>query len=87
MERMLEICRKPGKVPTMTPEIQQALKIKEIVITKYKTVETVNADGSINIKNVPVNVNITKLVNEQKKLVKNYSAEEKLKELEQIFTK
>lgn len=87
MERMLEVCRKPGKVPTMTADIQKALKIKEIVITKYKTVETVNADGSINIKNVPVNVNITKLINEQKKLVKNYTAEEKLKELEQIFTK
>lgn len=87
MERMLEICRKPAKVPKMTAEIQQAIKIKEIVITKYKTVETVNDDKSINIKKIPVNVNITKLVNEQKKLVKNYSAEEKLQELEKIFTK
>ncbi len=84
---MLEVFRKPQPPQKMTEEIKKQTELKDIIVTKYKTVEKINEDGSITISKEPQNVNITKLVNEQKKLVKNYSAEEKLIELEKIFTK
>ena len=86
-EKVLEVTKKPKRAPTLTDEEKKTLKLKDVIITKYKTVEKVNKDGSITIINEPINVNITRLVNEQKKMIKNYSAEEKLIELEKIFTK
>lgn len=86
-EKILEITKRPKKPPILTEEQKKVLKLKDVIITKYKAVEKVNDDGSITITNEPINVNITKLVNEQKKMIKNYSAEEKLSELEKIFTK
>lgn len=86
-EKILEITKRPQRPPKLTDEEKRILRMKDVIVTKYKTIEKVNNDGSIIITNEPQNVNITKLVNEQKKMIKNYSAEEKLIELEKIFTK
>lgn len=80
---MLEIERKrtgPTQQPTMP-------KKQDIVITKTKIETIENEDGSTTLKRIPVKVNITKKVNETKKMIKNYTAEEKIAELEKIFTK
>ena len=87
MEKMLEIYRKPTHAPVITKEIKEQLRTKDIIITKYKDEETVNEDGSITHKRIPINVNITKKINEEKKLIKTYTAEEKLIELEKVFSK
>lgn len=78
---MLEIERKPEK-----PKLYQ-VEQRDIIITKYKETTIYNEDGSILTKKEPVQVNITKKVNETKKMIKNYTAEEKLAELEKVFTK
>ena len=87
MEKMLEIYRKHTPAPIITKEIKDQLKPKDIIITKYKDEESVNEDGSITHKRIPINVNITKKINEEKKLIKTYTAEEKLIELEKVFSK
>ena len=87
MEKMLEVCRKITPAPMITEERMEELAPKDIIITKYKIEEIVNDDGSITSKRIPVNVNITKKINEEKKLIKTYTAEEKLIELEKVFSK
>ena len=84
---MLEVCRKITPAPMITEERMEELAPKDIIITKYKIEEIVNDDGSITSKRIPVNVNITKKINEEKKLIKTYTAEEKLIELEKVFSK
>lgn len=68
-------------------ELQEAGKVKDVIVTRYTEVETVNENGEKVIKRKANEINVTKLVNETKKLVKNATAEEKLAELEKIFTK
>ena len=87
MEKMLEVCKPPEKAWKLTDEQRKKLKIRDIIVIKYKNEQTINDDGSITIKRVPQMTNITKKVNEQKKAIKTFTAEEKLIELEKIFTK
>lgn len=60
---------------------------QDIIVTKYQNKTIYNEDGSITVKRIPKLVNITKRINETKKLIKKDSAAEKLAELERIFTK
>lgn len=89
-EKMLNIYKKP-KEKRLTKEemkeLQEAGKVKDVIVTRYTEVETVNENGEKVIKRKANEINVTKLVNETKKLVKNATAEEKLAELEKIFTK
>ena len=80
---MLEVCNIKKK-PSKKHEDKTS---KDVIITKYKIETIENEDGTTTIKRIPVNVNITKKVNETKKMIKNYTAEEKLAELEKVFTK
>lgn len=81
---MLEILKK-AKQPKKGAK-EKDKPNRDIFVTKYEElIEYKN--GEKIIKRVPKVVNITKKVNETKKLIKNYSAEEKLIELERIFTK
>ena len=87
---MLSIYKKPKMKRLTKEEIkehQNAAKIKDVIVKKYNEVETYTEEGDKLTRRVPKEVNVTKLVNETKKLVKNASAEEKLAELEKIFTK
>lgn len=59
---------------------------KDIIVTKTIDVEEEKEDGTKIIKKQKTKVNITKKVNETAKLIKNKSAEEKLAELEKVFT-
>lgn len=66
-------CRKPD-----------TLKYPEIITVKYSEKTVYNEDGSKTVKRIGEKVNVTKKVNESKKLVKTYSAEEKLQEIERL---
>lgn len=66
-EKVLEITKRPKKPPILTEEDRNKLKLRDVIVTKYKTVEKVNNNGSITITNEPQKVNITRLVNEQKR--------------------
>ena len=59
---------------------------KDIIVTKTIDVEEEKEDGTRIIKKQKTKVNITKKVNETAKLIKNKTAEEKLAELEKVFT-
>lgn len=78
---MLEVCRKKDKVRKAAPEQS------EIIITKYETVTEYGTEGEEIKRRLPKKVNITRKINETKKLLKNYTAEEKVKEIEKIFSK
>lgn len=62
-------------------------KNRDVIVTKFQYKTTYNEDGSFTTKRVPTMVNITKKMNEQKKLIKKDTAAEKLAELERIFSK
>lgn len=77
-----------GKKPT--PKInKEQLKqaYQDIIITKHEKIVTYNDNGDMVIKRMPVKVNITRKVNETARLIKEQTAEQKLAELEKIFTK
>ena len=59
----------------------------DIVVTKTKLEENVINHNTIEMKRVEYQVNLSRKVNETAKLIKNQQAIEKLKEIEQIFTK
>ena len=58
----------------------------DIIIQRKKEVIKHNEDGSYTVSYETENVNITAKVNESKKLIKNATAVEKLKEIEKVFT-
>lgn len=59
----------------------------DIIIHKFEEKTEYLKDGTKQIKKVKKEINLTKKINETKKLLKNYSAEEKLQEIEKVFTK
>ena len=59
-------------------------KYPEIITVKYVEKTIYNEDGSLTIKRIPEKVNITRKVNESKKLIKTYTDEEKMAEIERI---
>lgn len=78
---MLEVMKKNNNNYKLTPA-----KRTDIIVTKFEKKTEVQEDGTIITKTIPKNVNITKLVNETKKLVKRDLAQEKLNELKSIYT-
>ena len=62
-----------------------SLKGREIIVNKVSWETEVAENGDIIKKKKIKKVNITKKINEEKKLIKNNQAEEKLAELEKIF--
>lgn len=61
------------------------LKGREIIVNKVSWETEVAENGDIIQKRNVKKINITKKINEEKKLIKNNQAEEKLAELEKIF--
>lgn len=59
----------------------------DIIIEKLTYQETVTENGIIEKKPTYKKVNLTKKINETAKLLKTNTAEEKIKELEKIFTR
>ena len=59
-------------------------KYPEIITMKFIEKTIYNEDGTKTVKRIGEKVNITKKVNESKKLIKTYSAEEKLQEIERL---
>ena len=84
-----------GKIQVLTPPKNQGKKANEkivknsgdIIVIKAYEEETVNEKGEKTIKTINTKVNITKKVNETAKLVKERTAQQKLEELEKIFSK
>lgn len=60
------------------------LKKKDIIINKISYKEEYNEKGEKVIKRIVTPYNVTKKVNETAKLLKQYTAQEKLKEFEKI---
>ena len=74
--------------PIKSTKVKKGTKIvpKDIIITKYEEKTTYNEEGDRITKRIPVKVNITKKVNATAKLIKEKTAQEKLAELEKIFS-
>lgn len=70
-------------VAQTTPKAQQ-LKRRDIIIYKVSYEETYNEKNEKITKRIETPFNVTKKVNESAKLIKVYTAQEKLKELEKI---
>lgn len=83
---MLQVLCKP-KLYRPTAEEIKTDQNRDIIVTKYQNQTVYNEDGSFTVKRIPTKVNITKKINESKKLIKKDTAAEKLAELEKIFTK
>lgn len=81
---MLEVEKRPKNGTKI--EKYEVKKPEDIIVTKYETVITYENGAKIE-RRKPKKVNVTKLVNETKKLIKAQTAEEKLAELEKVFTK
>lgn len=81
---MLEVENRPKTSKKLSEPIKR--KTEDIIVTKYETVITYENGAKIE-RRKPKKVNVTKLVNETKKLIKAQTAEEKLAELEKVFTK
>lgn len=81
MRRVIALSEKP-KI-TNTEEV----KIEDIIITKWEKQTIYDDEGNKIEKRIPVKINITRKVNESAKLIKEYKAEEKLAEIEKIFSK
>ena len=61
--------------------------IKDTIVKKLEIVNDFNEKGEMLTRKVYKKVNLTKLANETKKLLKTQTAEEKLAELEKVFSK
>ena len=77
-----------ASVKALEKKPKKNYKHKDIVITKYETEEEYK-DGAKIERRVPKKINITKKINETAKLYKKEqtSAEQKLAELEKVFSK
>lgn len=82
---MLAVQTKPEKVTG--EELKNAAKPRDIIVARHKKVTSYNDNGDEITKTQISYVNISKKVNESKKLIKTDSAAEKLAQLEKIFTK
>lgn len=60
------------------------IKSPDIITIKYVEKTVYNEDGSKTVMRIGEKVNVTKKVNESKKLIKTYTAEEKMAEIERI---
>lgn len=80
---MLEVCKKETEQKNYTeiPEPMDIITSRNIERIEYKN------DGSKIIKYEKEYTNITKKVNEAAKTLKNITAEDKIKELEEILKK
>lgn len=81
MRRVVALSEKPKIINN------EEAQIEDIIITKYEKQITYDEEGNKIEKRIPVKVNITRKVNESAKLIKEYKAEEKLAEIEKIFSK
>jgi hypothetical protein len=81
MRRVIALSEKPKII-----DMEEA-QIDDIIITKYEKQITYDEEGNKIEKRIPIKVNITRKVNESAKLIKEYKAEEKLAEIEKIFSK
>lgn len=84
---MLEVEKKKKGYHRPSKEERKNYKHKDIIVTKHEQVIEYDENGNQTIKRIPCQINLTKKTNESKKLIKTYSAEQKLEELEKIFTK
>lgn len=82
---MLEVC-KPKKDKTTFNRDTSVTEKRDIIVYRRKEVVIHNEDGSYTIKEEKEAVNLTKKINESKKLIKNQTAKQKLREIEKIFT-
>lgn len=80
---MLEVLKRKGHIFKLKEVPEHA----DIIITKYETKTEYTEDGSKLEKRVPIKVNITKKINETKKILKTTTAEQKMAEIEKIFSK
>ena len=78
---MLAVCK-----PINQAQKEDHKSFNEIIVTRYEVTEEETKEGIL-IKKIPHKVNLTRKINETAKLVKTYTAEEKLAELEKVFTK
>lgn len=70
-----------------TPQRKKYKDPDDIIVTKYETIVEVIDQNTMTSKRVAKQVNITRLVNETKKLVKQNAAAEKINELKEILLK
>lgn len=84
---MIAIMKKP--IPKELSEDEKKAIGKPCEIIVERTTQTVqeNENGRLEIVNKTKSVNITRMVNETKKLIKAETAAEKLAEIQKVFSK
>lgn len=70
-----------NRFPPLTEEEIKSCQNQDVIITRYKNITEVNEDGSLRTYRKEKKINVTKMVNEQKKLLKTETAAEKIAEL------
>lgn len=68
-------------------KINYTAKPKDIIIQRSRVELVENENGRLELVKKNENVNITRMVNETKKLIKTESAAEKLAEIQKVFSK
>ena len=81
MKKILQDYKQERPIEIEEPKHNDTLVKRISYDTEY------DEEGNEIKKRKETNINITKLINETKKLIKNYSAEEKLDEMKRIFSK
>lgn len=75
------------KTETKNSVVEPTPNNDEIIIKRTTTEWIENENGRIELATKTKNVNITRMVNETKKLVKAETAAEKLAEIQKVFSK
>lgn len=86
MNRIPEVLKKDTKL-IFTKDIEDKIKSRDIIVNKIKWETIIGEDGTIIKKRKNKKINLTKKMNETKKLIKNDNAAKKLAELEEILNK
>lgn len=69
------------RFPPLTEEEIKSCQNQDVIITRFKNITEVNEDGSLLTYRKEKKINVTKMVNEQKKLLKTETAAQKITEL------
>lgn len=69
------------RFPPLTEEEIKSCQNQDVIITRYKNMTEVEEDGSMRSYRKEKKINVTKMVNEQKKLLKTETAAQKITEL------
>lgn len=82
---MIQAIDREQKEREITDELQEKIKPQDIIVTRTEKITTYDENGTMTVKRIKHRINVSKIVNETKKIVLNDQATKKLNEIEKIF--